>query len=182
MLIDEFMPTYDFDEKHEIKIRASVETVYAALNSFDFNESAIIRRLFRLRGLALQNSRDAIAQTQNLLDLTKFGFVVLGEKSKGEILLGLVGKFWKPNGNLQKIEAEDFLAFNKSGYAKAAWNFSLMEIAVKETRLATETRVQCLDNASRESFSFYWTFIKPFSGWIRREILRLVKQKAEAVS
>jgi hypothetical protein len=182
MLIDEFMPIYDFDEKHEINVRASGETVYATLNSFDFNDSAVIRWLFKLRGLASKKSCDANAKTQTLRDMTKFGFVVLGEKPSEEILLGLVGKFWKPTGNLQKINAEDFLAFSKNGYSKATWNFALMESAGKETRLTTETRVKCLDEASRESFGFYWTFIKPFSGWIRQEALRLAKQKAEAVS
>ncbi|HXH70357.1 MAG TPA: hypothetical protein VNI60_08515 [Pyrinomonadaceae bacterium] len=181
MLIDEFMPAPDFNEKHETTVRASAETVYAALGSFDFNESAVIRWLFRLRGLTSKNSCDATAQVLTLRDMTKFDFVVLGEKPNEEILLGLVGKFWKPTGNLQKINAQDFLAFNKHGYAKAAWNFALAESAAEETRLTTETRVQCLDDASRESFSFYWTFIKPFSGWIRQETLRQAKLKAEAI-
>ncbi len=180
MLIDEFMPTYDFDEKHETSVRASAETVYAALNSFDFNESAVIRWLFRLRGLASKNSCDAGGQVLTLRDMTKFDFVVLGEKPNEEILFGLVGKFWKPTGDLQKIKAEDFFGFDKSGYAKAAWNFTVAESATKETRLTTETRVQCTDDASRSQFSFYWTFIKPFSGWIRQEALRLAKEKAEA--
>jgi hypothetical protein len=180
MLIDEFMPAYDFDEKHETIVRASAETVYAALNSFDFNESAVIRWLFRLRGLGSKNSCDAGEQVLTLRDMTKFGFVVLGEKPNEEILFGLVGKFWKPTGNLQKIEAEDFLAFDKNGYAKAAWNFALTESAMKETRLTTETRVQCTNDESRSQFGFYWTFIKPFSGWIRQEALRLAKEKAEA--
>jgi hypothetical protein len=179
MLIDEFMPAYDFDEKHETKIRASAEEVYTALGSFDLNESAVVRLLFRLRGLASTNRFDAAEQHLTLRDATKFGFVVLGEKPNKEILLGLVGKFWKPNGDLQKINQEDFLAFNKTGYAKAAWNFALTKSAAKETRLTTETRVKCLDEASRKSFGFYWTFVKPFSGWIRQEALRLAKQKAE---
>jgi hypothetical protein len=180
MLIDEFMPVYDFDEKHETIVRTSAETVYTALNSFDFNESFIIRWLFRLRGLASKSACDSDEQVLTLRDMTKFDFVVLGEKPNEEIVFGLVGKFWKPTGNLQKIEAGDFLAFNESGYAKAAWNFVLTESAAKETRLTTETRVQCTDDASCSQFGFYWTFIKPFSGWIRREALRLAKEKAEA--
>lgn len=179
MLIDEFMPKYDFDEKHETIVRASVETVYAALNSFDFNESTVVRWLFRLRGLASNNSCDAGEQVLTLRDMTKLNFVVLDEKPNEEILLGLVGKFWKPTGDLQKIEAGDFLAFDKNGYAKAAWNFVLTESPAKETRLTTETRVRCTDDASRSQFGFYWTFIKPFSGWIRQEALRLAKGKAE---
>ncbi len=180
MLIDEFMPTYDFDEKHETIIRASAEEVYTALNSFDFNDSFIIRWLFRLRGLASGSASDAGEQILTLRDMTKFGFVVLDEKPIEEILFGLVGKFWKPNGDLQKINAEDFLAFDKIGYAKAAWNFALTESAAKKTRLITETRVQCTDDTSRSQFGFYRTFIKPFSGWIRKETLLLVKQKAES--
>ncbi len=181
MLIDEFMPKYDFDEKHETIVRASAETVYAALNSFDFNESAIVRWLFRLRGLASKSACDAGGQVLTLRDMTKFDFVVLDEKLNEEIVFGLVGKFWKPTGDLQRIEAEDFPGFNKNGYAKAVWNFTVVELAAKETRLTTETRVQCTDEASRSQFGFYWTFIKPFSGWIRREALRLAKEKAETV-
>jgi hypothetical protein len=182
MLIDEFIPMYDFNEKHETIVRASAETVYAALNSFDFNESAVIRWLFRLRGLASKNSCDATTQVLTLRDMTKFGFVILDEKPNEEILFGLVGKFWKPTGDLQKIKAEDFLAFDESGYAKAAWNFALTKSAARETRLTTETRVQCTDEASSSQFGLYWTFIKPFSGWIRQEALRLAKEKAETVA
>ncbi|HLM02196.1 MAG TPA: hypothetical protein VK400_14170 [Pyrinomonadaceae bacterium] len=181
MLIDEFMPVYDFDEKHETIVRASAEKVYAALDSFDFNESAVIRGLFRLRGLAAKESC-AEAKDFALRDMTKFGFVILGEKPNREILLGLVGKFWTLTGNLQNVEAGEFSAFDKEGYAKAAWNFTLSGGGETETRLKTETRVQCTGAASRESFRFYWMFIKPFSGWIRQEMLRLVKQKAEADS
>ena len=176
------MPVYDFSEKHETIIRASAEKVYAALNSFDFNESVVIRWLFRLRGLAAKSACDATAQALTLRDMTNFDFVILGEKPNEEILFGLIGKFWKPTGDLQKVKAEDFQRFDKSGYAKATWNFVLMRRATGEIWLTTETRVQCLDEASHQSFGFYWTFIKHFSGWIRREALRLVKQKAETLS
>ncbi|HEX8368473.1 MAG TPA: hypothetical protein VF604_08025 [Pyrinomonadaceae bacterium] len=182
MLIDEFLPIYDFDEKHEINVRASAEKVCAALNSFDYNESAVIRRLFWLRGLASENAGGASSESCNLRDMTKSDFVVLGEKPNEEILFGLAGKFWTLKGDLQKLKAEEFFAFAKEGYAKAAWNFTLSETDEMRTCLKTETRVRCLGAASHESFRFYWMFVKPFSGWIRREMLRLVKQKAEAAA
>jgi hypothetical protein len=69
--------------------------------------------------------------------------------------------------------------FATPGYAKAAWNFLLSPQADGGTRLVTETRVYCLDNASRRLFRRYWFFIKPFSGWIRKEALRAIKRKAE---
>ncbi len=174
MLIDDFMPGYDFSEKHETKIRASAEKAYAAVNSTNFSESWIIGGLLTLRGLGRRSEK-----TLTLLDMTKDGFAVLGEKPDTEILLGLAGKFWTLSGCLQKINAENFREFGTKGYAKAAWNFALTEIGKGEILLGTETRVQCSDEASLASFRFYWRFVQPFSGLIRQEMLRLIKQKAE---
>ena len=97
-----------------------------------------------------------------------------------ELLIGLAGKFWTLTGHLQKINSGNFREFDKKGFAKAVWNFSVDESG-NETRLTTETRIRCLDDASRRSFGFYWTFIQPFSGLIRNEMLKIVKKKAEAV-
>jgi hypothetical protein len=174
MLIDEFMPVYDFSERHETKIRASRERVFEALNSADLSDSWIIRGLFALRGLGWSRA----SEKSTLRGMTKAGFALLGEKPHEEILLGLAGKFWTLSGSLQKLDAGNFREFNEKGFAKAAWNFSLSE-SEGETRLKTETRIQCLDEDSRQSFALYWTVIKPFSGLTRAEMLRVIKQKAE---
>jgi hypothetical protein len=170
MLIDDFMPVYDFEEKHETIVRASAETVYAALNSFDFNESMIIRWLFCLRGIPTEK--------MTLREMRRLRFEMLGESENRELLLGLAGRFWTIRGDLQKINSDNFRDFNEKGFAKAVWDFSLDE-AKGETRLTTETRVKCLDAESRRSFGFYWTFIQPFSALIRKEILKTIKRKAE---
>jgi hypothetical protein len=47
------------------------------------------------------------------------------------------------------------------------------------TELSTETRVQCADAATRRRFRVYWAIVGPASGWIRREILRLIRRTAE---
>lgn len=172
MLIDEFLPEFDFDETHNLAIRASAESVYRVLNEVDFSESWLIRWLFRLRGLP--------AESVTLKEMRKLRFETLGETVNQEILLGLAGRFWTPNGDLKKIDARNFRGFNEAGYAKAVWNFSLDETD-GDTNLTTETRIKCLDTASRRSFGFYWTFIRPFSGLIRKEMLRTIKRKAEAV-
>jgi hypothetical protein len=174
MLIDEFMPRYDFSEKHETNIRASAEKVYAAVNSTNLADSWIIWGLLTLRGLGRSSPK-----TLTLPDMTKDGFAILGEKPDEEILLGLAGKFWTLSGYVQNINAENFREFDKKGYAKAAWNFALTETDKGEILLGTETRVRCLDEESLTSFRFYWRFVQPFSGLIRREMLRLIKQKAE---
>lgn len=173
MLIDEFLPVYDFSERHETKIRASAKEVYAAVGSTDFNESWIVWGLTTLRGLGFGRGSKKLTLRDAFDD-----FTILSEKADEEILLGLAGKFWTPFGDLQKVDAGNFKQFNKAGFAKAAWNFSLSGSS-GETLLKTETRVQCLDEDSRQSFALYWTVIKPFSGLIREEMLRLIKEKAE---
>lgn len=175
MLIDLFLPDYDFSEKHETSIQALVEKVYAAVNSANFDESWMIWGLLGLRGLGW-----SAPKTLTLRDMTRDKFAILGENPNEEMLLGLAGKFWTLSGDLQNINAENFREFQTKGYAKAAWNFSLSKISESETRLATETRIQCLDKESLASFRFYWRFIQPFSSLIRAEMLRLIKEKAES--
>ncbi len=172
MLIDEFLPKYDFIETHDIKIRASSETVFDVMDKINLCESPIIRALFFLRGLPNRKLR--------LRDLKKSGFEILGKSENKELLLGLAGKFWTLRGDMQDVNADNFREFDKKGFAKAVWNFSI-DAKGNESLLTTETRIRCLDDVSRRSFGFYWTFIQPFSGLIRREMLKIVKKKAEAV-
>ena len=172
MLIDDFLPKYDFVETHDIKIRASAETVFGVMDEVDLCESPIIRALFFLRGLPNSHLR--------LRDLKKVKFEILGIEKNKEMLLGLAGKFWTLRGEMQAVNAGNFREFDKKGFAKAVWNFSVNGVG-NETRLTTETRIRCLDEVSRRSFRFYWTLIQPFSGLIRNEMLKIVKRKAEAV-
>ncbi|MBA3631721.1 MAG: hypothetical protein H0W58_02745 [Acidobacteria bacterium] len=171
MLIDLFLPEYDFSETHDIKIRATAENVFRALNEIDLCESAVIRWLFRLRGMPTRK--------MTLREMQRLRFEVLGESENRELLLGLAGRFWTIKGDLRKINSQNFREFNEKGFAKAAWNFSLAKSG-DETRLTTETRIKCLDEKSRKRFGLYWRLIQPFSALIRKEMLKTVKQKAES--
>ena len=170
MLIDEFLSDYDFVETHDISIHASAADVYRAANDVDFSESCLIRLLFRIRGLSTENV--------TLASLKRSRFEILGATPDRELLLGLVGRFWTLGGDMKKIDAESFKKFSSAGYAKAVWNFAIRPDGA-DLRLSTETRIKCLDHASRRRFGFYWTLIRPFSGLIRMEMLRLIKNKAE---
>jgi len=186
MLIDEFLPVYDMVERHQIDINAPVERVYTAVRTFDLSDSRVIRWLFLLRGLPAQLfSHDKPNERPSLtLDgLLKAGFVLLGERPQQELSLGTVGHFWKLVGNSpQRLDVEGFRNFETQGYAKAVWSFSLSRPADDITRLATETRVYCLGSASRRRFRLYWLIVGPFSGLIRRILLRGIKRKAETLA
>lgn len=170
MLIDEFLPEYDFEEMHAARVNAGADKVFRAVREVDFTDSAVIRWLFRLRGLPTAN--------MNLDGFRRMKFEVLGEALNREVVIGLVGRFWSLNGDLKKLDGDSFKRFDDAGYAKTAFNFTLDEDRAG-TRLQTETRIKCMDEESRRSFGFYWMFIRPFSGLVRTEMLRLIKQKAE---
>jgi rhamnogalacturonyl hydrolase YesR len=181
LLIDEFMPVYDVSEYHETRIRAEIERVYDALWSVDLGRSRIVRALLRVRALPAMFTKGAKRDLNlNLEGLLKSGgFVLLGEARPNEIALGLIGQFWRFSGGTCSIPANEFTAFDKPGFAKAVWNFSLIEAGEGRARLATETRVLCLDEASRRRFRIYWGVIAPFSALIRREVLCTIRREAE---
>ena len=170
MLIDEFLPEFDFVERHETTVHGSAADILRAANEVDFAESWIIWSLFWLRGLPTEKI--------TLRNMRESRFEKLAEAPNRELLLGIAGKFWMPSGEMRKIDSETFKSFSEAGFAKAVWNFAVGENG-GSTVLSTETRVKCLDADSRRSFGFYWTVIRPFSGLIRMEMLRLIKQRAE---
>jgi hypothetical protein len=182
MLIDDYLLKYDVAARYQSNVQAPVAHVYQIVRRMDMSESAFIRLLFRLREFpAISKPRDSHPGLGLTLDeLLRSGFILLAEDAPREILLGVVGKFWTSSGCIQRLDADGFRAFEERGFAKAVWNFSLSEREMGLTNLATETRVRCLDDESRRRFRLYWTLIGPFSGLIRKEALRIVRQQAEA--
>ncbi len=187
MLIDEFLPAYDVAERHQVEVYARTERVYGAVNRLDLGGSGMVRMLFWLRELPVLLLDPSSRSREGRLGLTleallDGGFVLLGERPNEELLLGLVGRFWTPSRDIQRLVPDEFLNFERSGYAKAVWNFSLSGQAGGTTLLTTETRVLCLDATSRKQFLFYWSLVGLFSGLIRRQILRSIKRQAEGIS
>lgn len=182
-LIDKYMPDYHEVERHQTVVCASHGRVYEAVCDLNLTHSPVVRALFALRSVPAlfsgSSSRgDRLGLTiEALLDQ---GFILLAEQPRRELLLGLIGKFWTPTGKLLRLNAAEFTSFQDSGYAKATWNFLVSSRHEGDTLLTTETRVLCTDGVSRRRFSLYWTLIGPFSGLIRKEILRTIKHDAES--
>jgi hypothetical protein len=177
------MPRYDAVERHQLRVRASREVVWDAVLGMDFRHSPLIRLLFALRSLpgALLRpaSRPPAALGNSLAELERFGFVPLERDAPRELVMGLAGRFWRPSGDIVRLDAEGFRRFDRPGHALAVWNFTVRPDG-DGVVLATETRVRCTDAASRRSFLRYWRVVRPFSGIIRGAMLRGVRRVAEA--
>ncbi len=109
--------------------------------------------------------------------LAQYGFVRLGGVADREMVFGLVGRFWKLVPDLKRVTAEEFPGFSEEGWAKGAIDFAVSPRA-GGTELSTETRVFCFGETARRRFRLYWSLIEPFSGLIRRDLLRSARREA----
>lgn len=144
------------------------------VENFNLAQPRVIKLLFRLRGIPVHNSL-------TLQRLEKINFIRLETITNKEIIIGIIGQFWKPTGRLQKFEPQAFVNIHNFDYAKAIWNFEFHKINDHKTRLTTETRIFCPAKSTRFKFKVYWLLISPFSSWTRKEMLRSVKAQSEKV-
>jgi len=181
MLIDEWMPAFDVVERHETRIRASRERVWAAVLPLDFGRPPVMRALMAIRMLPSLFTRAGREKTREAAKsgVLGAGFVLMCERVNDELLLGVAGRFWLPSGNIARVTEGELRAFSRPGFAVAAWNFTLRDDG-DATLLATETRVRCTDEASRRAFLRYWRVVGPFSALIRMEMLRSLRAAAES--
>ena len=178
-LIVKFLPHADFAAAREICIEAPAAVVYERLLATDFYTSWIVRLLMSLRtGRRIRQQPRPAGDLRQRFERT--GFAVLAERPNEEVVIGVAGKFWRPDGGRHlNLRADDFLEFSRPGEAKAAWNFRLKPGKLQGTVLSTETRIACFGRAARWKFGCYWALIAPFSSVIRKAILRRVKAEAE---
>ena len=176
-LIDEVLPEVDYRSRHDRVVHAPAEAVAGAIERYVVgrDSSLLVRLLIRMRGLKLPSGpvRDVLRRS---------GFTVLAERPGEEVVAGTFGRFWtlREQSNMQApLDLEDFHAFSRPGWAKAAMTLRVEPREDGSSTLVTETRVLCLDERARHLFAPYWAFIKLFSGWIRRDLLGGIARIAE---
>src|SRR5262249_37709268 len=150
------------------------EHVVAAAEAYRLDASPVTRLLVALRGLG------RVPPTLRAL-FTGGAFTILAETPGDEIVVGTYGRFWaiaERRNMIAPVGAEEFVAFARPGWAKAAMNFRFEAVGPQETRLVTETRVLACDEAARRRFTLYWLLIGPFSGVLRRVLLRGIRAAA----
>jgi len=153
--------------------------VWAALLEQDLGASLASRLLLFLRGYGGRALRVGAGTLPQRLE--RFGFTPLREVPGRELVFGLAGRFWRPDGALRRIPDErGFEAFAEEGCVKAAWNLALDQVSADSCEVSTETRIVYFGASARRKFRIYWGLIGPFSGLIRRGLLRGVARRAES--
>jgi hypothetical protein len=178
-LIDEFLRDYEFSAAYEILIDAQPSVVYQSLLGSDFSQPWLVRFLMALRTGKWMPRKSEPKELHQRLQGT--GFFVLAEVPDKELVLGVAGRFWRPDGGrCADLTPQQFPEFSRLGYAKVAWNFRLQSKSAKTTVLSAETRIKCFGRQALWKFRLYWSVVGPFSGVIRKAILRRVKIDAES--
>ena len=172
MLMDRYLDHWDVRSRHETVVHASAGETYQAVRELDMGRSLPAIPLFAIRSVPHLLTGKARPRRSLTLDtFLKAGFIILAEEPGRELVVGAIGRFWRLDSGIERIAPEEFQAFDRPGFAKAALSFTLEEQGPAKTVLATETRVLCTDPAARQRFLLYWRLIGPFSGAIRRLML-----------
>ncbi|HJQ12248.1 MAG TPA: hypothetical protein VJ840_14545 [Gemmatimonadaceae bacterium] len=177
--LDHFVPTWQFGERHSLRIDAPQPRVFAALRQVTAHEIRFFRLLTWLRRggrSAPQSILNAGSIDTPIIDVAlKGGFVMLSDDSARELVVGtIIGAparaHCNPNGAMFESPPP--------GYTLAAMNFLVERAAANTCVLTTETRVYANTPDQRRRFTRYWRLIYPGSALIRRMWLRAVRNRA----
>ena len=175
-LIEELLPHPDIRMLHQRMIAAPPARVFAALRTADLAGSRLVKLLVAIRTLKTPKGPLTLDR------LTQAGFKLVGERAGEEIVLGVVGKFWKPSGERRPADLEQFRLGAPAGEVLVAWSFEVRQQATGSRQqtscLTTETRIKCGDPDTLRTFRRYWRIVHPGSGLIRRAMLRAVEKEA----
>ena len=174
MLVDDFLPEYDVSDSVATVVDADLATTWDALMAVDLIDVGRKRPLVGILG-AIRILPDIVSHMLHgeppqrppehlrLHDITKLpldngGWVLLGERPRDEIALGLVGKFWRPVIEFAKVPADRFREFAEPGFAKTIYSLSARPLGSHRTLLSGTMRTATTDAQAQRWFRRYWTF------------------------
>lgn len=168
-LIEQYLPEYNFRHRYDIVVNSGdIDTVYEIAQDVDLGKSAVVPLLFKLRGLptARLNAKAFFAA---------MGWTLLAERRPHEFLIG----YWRDDRIRPVTDLEHFLHATSGVRQKVIFSLRFEQLSARQVRVETETRVLCLGEDEVRRFRLYWLAIRPFSGLVRTEVLRLIKNEAE---
>lgn len=177
--LDEFMPVWQFNEHHTIRIAAPPERVFGAIQRVRADEISFFTTLTWIRrgGRKAPESILNAGDSTPLLDVaTRNGFIYLANDTPREVVIGTV--VTAPRVKRGAFTPETFKQSLPAGMALAAMNFLVRPDGPNASIVSTETRVFANSPESRRGFARYWRVIYPGSALIRRMWLRAIKRRA----
>lgn len=196
MLVDEFLPVYDVSDAVATVVEADLATTWDALMEVDLIEVgrrfpmvAVLGALRALPGVVSHllhgESVPHAPARLRLHDTTTLppdegAWVLLGERARDEIALGLVGKFWRPVISYAIVDRDGFRDFAEPGYAKTVYALSVGRLGERRTLLSGLMRTATTDEQARRWFRRYWTLgVGTGAHVLVNGVIDLVREMAE---
>ncbi|MCZ2860641.1 hypothetical protein [Blastococcus sp. VKM Ac-2987] len=193
LLIDEVMPWFDANVVQHIVVNADAGETYRAVLDADLMDNRMTHLMVTVRDLP-NRLRAGAHPTEEPPDDTEpgrpafrmrdaargnSGWVVLRDEPGVELLAGLVGQFWHRDYGIVPVSPEEFVSFDRPGYAKTLAGLALHPHGEGRTLLTYESRSVCTDAPARRRFATYWLVLRPFVRLMLRGALVSMKRHAE---
>ena len=175
--LDRILPTPRLLEVDSIDLAVPPERAWELLRHGDLGRSAVIRALFSIRTLpgrltGRQSDAPRLSIDELVSSVARPGFQVLHDEPPREVVVGAIGKVWKPEIPFFHVaSAEDFAAFYDPDFVRVAWSLELAALGERDTRVTFELRVDATDEDSWKKFRAYFLVVGPASRFIRRSLL-----------
>lgn len=171
------------------------DAAWRALRVIDLMEvvqSPPVRAVMAARGLpdavARKLGREPTVQAPERLLLAAAdgsevpGWHVLGEEPGHELVVGAIGRFWGAKVDWLEIapeDFEDFEHFDRAGYAKIAWSFSVRPYGATRSLVTNECRTLATDAESRRAFLRYWRVVGRGPSYVMGRSLPVLRRHAD---
>lgn len=195
-LADQLLPAYDVSDEVATVVAADPPAVWRTLLAADLLAAGrrvplagvlgALRMLPELASHILHGERPPSApDSLRLRDMAELpvadgGWVLLAERQDQEIVLGLVGKFWRPVIEFAEVSAEGFTEFSAPGFAKTIYDLRVRRLGDGRTLLSGLMRTATTDERARRWFRRYWTFgVGSGAHVLVSALLEMVREDAE---
>ncbi len=188
LTLEQILPDARYSELHTLVIDESIDVVWPHCLDVTAAEIRLLGPLMKLRGLPSRllgkKAPGASGAGSFIDDFGSNGFTILRrdiepEHGQASIIFGAAGKFWSVTNNspLGFNSPEEFMAFDRPGYAVTVARLDAIDQGDGTTRIETETLIHGTDSASTVRFAPYWAVIRLPSGAIRRSWLAAIKRR-----
>lgn len=195
-LIETFLPEFDVSDTVACMVAAGADACWRELVEADLIEVGKRKPLVGVLGAArmlpelasdllhgeLPASGPESLRLKDLGELPRSqgGWVSLGERPGAELVLGLVGRFWRPVIEYATVEREDFRSFNEPGWAKTVYSLEVAPVDPARTLISGTMRTATTDAKARRWFRRYWTLgVGSGAHVLVHGLLELVRERAE---
>ncbi|HEU5260436.1 MAG TPA: hypothetical protein VFU41_03325 [Gemmatimonadales bacterium] len=191
MLIDGHLRHYDVVERHRIAVAASREDTCRAMRETDFVRAIVpvARAVSEMRDVP-RPIREVVHRVEHLAPDATFtlsealagNFALLGERQGRAIVIGTIGKLWKPHVEFLPLTPPEFGAFHEPKYAKLAIAFWVERFGRGKAVLRFEARVAATDDSARAHLRRWYRVVRPFTAFFMRRALANIKAEAETMA